>query len=77
MISLAFGASLFLVSVLADQFSVAKTWRAEVLAHFALIEQMRDFSRGIIDSRPIFLYLSLTFFFLFATLRIVESRRWK
>jgi hypothetical protein len=30
-----------------------------------------------VDTRAVILYLTLTFFFLFLTLRIVESRRWK
>ena len=29
------------------------------------------------DTRAVVLYLSLTMFFLFLTLRVVESRRWK
>jgi ABC-2 type transport system permease protein len=77
MLSLLFGASLFLVGVLAEHIPVATTWQTQVLATLALFEQMHDFARGTIDSRPIVLYLSLTLFFLFLTLRIVESRRWK
>ncbi len=77
MISLVFGASLFLVGVLADKIPVTATWQGEVLASLAFFEQMHDFARGIVDSRPIVLYVSLTVFFLFLTLRIVESRRWK
>jgi ABC-2 type transport system permease protein len=38
---------------------------------------MHDFARGIVDTRPVVLLLSLTVFFLFLTLRVVESRRWK
>ncbi len=38
---------------------------------------MMDFSRGVLDSRPIILYLSLTAFFLFLTVKAVESRHWK
>jgi ABC-2 type transport system permease protein len=38
---------------------------------------MRDFSRGVVDTRSIVLMVTLTLFFLFLTLRIVESRRWK
>jgi len=30
-----------------------------------------------VDTRPVVLLASLTFFFLFVTLRVVESRRWK
>jgi len=77
MVSLLFGASLFLVSVLAAQVPAQMTWQAEVLAALAFFEQMHDFARGIVDTRSVVLYLSLTLFFLFLTLRIVESRRWK
>jgi ABC-2 type transport system permease protein len=53
------------------------TWAAQILGCFALFEQMHDFARGVVDTRPVILYLSLTAFFLFLTLRAVESRRWK
>jgi len=77
MISLMFGATLFLTGVLADQVSTLGSWQSQVLAFFALFDQMHDFSRGVIDTRPVVFYLTLTLFFLFLTLRIVESRRWK
>jgi len=38
---------------------------------------LHDFARGVVDSRAVVFFLSLTFFFLFLTLRAVESRRWK
>jgi ABC-2 type transport system permease protein len=38
---------------------------------------MRDFAQGVVDTRPVLLYLSLTVFFLFLSWRTVESRRWK
>jgi ABC-2 type transport system permease protein len=37
----------------------------------------RGFSRGIVDSRNVVLYVSLTLFFLFLTVRSLESRRWR
>lgn len=77
MISLAFGVSLFLVSFLAEQLPAAGDWRSHVLGNFALLRQMHDFSRGVIDTRPVVFLVSVTAFFLFLTLRIVESRRWK
>ena len=40
-------------------------------------EQMEDFSRGIVDVRPLVLYLSGTALALFITTRVVESRKWK
>ena len=53
------------------------TWQAQLLSRFALFSQMHDFARGVVDTRPVVFFLSLTFFFLFLTLRAVESRRWK
>ena len=44
---------------------------------FGLIEQMQDFARGVVDTRPVVFYLSFTVLFLFLTLKVVESRRWK
>ena len=77
MISLMACVSLFLLAYLADQFPDPQTWQAKVLGTFAFFEQMRDFVRGVVDTRTVVLYVSLTFFFLFVTLRVVESRRWK
>ena len=76
-ISLVFGASLFLLGYLASQLPIQEGWPAKVLGCFALFDQMHDFARGVVDTRPLVLYASLTLFFLFLTLRVVESRRWK
>jgi len=48
-----------------------------VFAHVSLVEHMRAFVRGVVDSRHVVFYLSLTGFFLYLTLKVVESRRWK
>ena len=77
MMSVVFGVSLFLVSFLAARVPTQLTWQNQVLGAFALIDQMHDFSRGVVDTRAVVLYLSLSLFFLFVTLRVVESRRWK
>jgi ABC-2 type transport system permease protein len=77
MISLVLGASLFLLSYLASQIAPQTGWKSQILASFAFFDHMHDFARGVLDTRAIVLMLSLTLFFLFLTLRIVESRRWK
>jgi ABC-2 type transport system permease protein len=77
MMSLVVGVSLFLLSFLPSQIPNPVTWPAQLLSCFALLEHMHDFARGIVDTRPVVVYLSLTAFFLFLTLRAVESRRWK
>jgi ABC-2 type transport system permease protein len=77
MISLGFGASLFLLGVLASKLPVQADWQTQVLSSFDFFQHMHNFARGVVDTRPVVLLLSLTFFFLFLTLRVVESRRWK
>ena len=76
-ISLMFGITVFCLGVLADRFPTSTGWQAQVLSSLAVFEQMHDFARGVVDTRSVVLYVSLTLFFLFLTLRIVESRRWK
>ena len=77
MISLVFGASVFLLSYLASQLPAQDNWQTQVLSWFDLFGRMRDFARGVVDTRPVVLLVSLTLFFLFLTLRVVEGRRWK
>lgn len=77
MISLALGFSLFLLSFLSERIPKEQSWVVDTLNYLAMVEQMQDFSRGIVDTRPVVLYLSGTIFFLFLTYRVIESRRWK
>lgn len=77
MLSLLIGMALFALSFLATGAAAGTGWQATVLSRFGLFEQMREFAHGVIDTRSVVFLLSLTFFFLFLTLRAVESRRWK
>ena len=43
----------------------------------AILEQMKDFAKGVVDTRHVVFYLTSTIFFLFLTCRVVGSRRWK
>jgi ABC-2 type transport system permease protein len=69
--------TLFSLGFLAAAIPATAQWQTSVLSFFGLFGQMRDFSRGVVDTRAVIFYLSLTLFFLFLTLRAVESRRWK
>jgi ABC-2 type transport system permease protein len=77
MVSLVLSASVFLLSVLADQLPAHATWQSQTLSCFALFDRMHECARGVVDTRLAVFCLTLTVFFLFLTLRIVESRRWK
>jgi ABC-2 type transport system permease protein len=77
MISIVLGSGLFSLAYLAKGNPVSQQWQAQVLACFNLFDQMHDFTRGVVDTRAVIFDASATFLFLFLTLRVVESRRWK
>lgn len=77
MLAFAAGFALFVLSFFPLILPPRATWQAAVLKHLSLFEHMQDFVRGIVDTRPVVLYLSLTWLFLYLTVRVVESRRWK
>jgi ABC-2 type transport system permease protein len=54
------------------------SWLYRVLYFFSVpLHFARDFSRGVIDSRHLVLYVSVALFCLFLTVRSLESRRWR
>ena len=77
MFTFAVGITFFMLSFLGSAFATQTGWEAQLIAHLGLMEHMRDFAQGIVDSRPVVLYLTLTTFFLFLSWKSVESRRWK
>ena len=46
-------------------------------AYLSPVSHMLDFSRGAVDTRPVVFYLTATAFVLFATIKVVEARKWK
>jgi ABC-2 type transport system permease protein len=77
MISFVLGVSLFALGFLARAITAVAQWKTQLLSYFGLFDQMNDFARGAVDTRTLIFYVSLTLFFLFLTLRVVESRRWR
>lgn len=76
MITVFLSVTLFMSSWLSEKVP-ASGWKAQALAVFAMRNHMEEFVRGIVDTRTVVIYLTLTGFILFLTLRIIESRRWK
>lgn len=66
----------FFVSLLSHIFVRAASL-SEISYYFSTIEHMAEFSSGVIDTRPIVYYLSMTALTLFLTLHVFQSRRWK
>jgi ABC-2 type transport system permease protein len=77
MVSFVLGMVLFLLALWADSITTPSGQLQQVLYYFKLFDQIHDLARGVVDTRTLIFYTSLTFFFLFLTLRVVESRRWK
>jgi ABC-2 type transport system permease protein len=48
-----------------------------ILSGLSIRSHFDDFNRGIIDTKHVVYYLSFTAFFLFLTIRALESRRWR
>ncbi|MBI3931367.1 MAG: ABC transporter permease subunit [Chloroflexi bacterium] len=48
----------------------------EVIGYFSLSNYFPDFMRGIVDTRGIIYYLSITALFLFLAIRSLENSRW-
>jgi len=76
-VTLVAGFLLILLHFLAKLLPQNGHWQTQVLSFFNISQQMLDFTRGILDTRAIVFYVSMTLFFLFLTLRVIESRRWK
>ncbi|VBB42743.1 ABC-2 type transporter [uncultured Desulfatiglans sp.] len=48
-----------------------------VLAHLAIASHMDSFAQGLLDTRDVLYYLCFGFFWLFLTLRSLNSRSWR
>ncbi len=77
MISLALGITLFMLGVMAYSNTVRSSVAGKFFGYLAMPEHMQNFARGVVDTRCVCYYASLTAFFLFLTVKAVESRRWK
>jgi len=76
MLSYGMGLALFLVS-LRSLVALPPGIPSRIFAYISMVDHMETFARGMVDTRHVVFYLSLTIFFLFMTLKVVESRRWK
>jgi ABC-2 type transport system permease protein len=77
MLSYALGLTLFLLSLRALAAAPPSGWTVRIYSYIAMIEHLEQFARGVIDTRALVYYLSLTLGFLFLTWKVVESRRWR
>jgi ABC-2 type transport system permease protein len=77
MISFAIGLAIFLAGYMAGPLDLQKTWTGQVLNCVSVISQMKDYARGVVDTRSIVFCLTSSLFFLFLACKVIESRRWR
>ncbi|MBL68844.1 MAG: hypothetical protein CMO74_10425 [Verrucomicrobiales bacterium] len=77
MTSFAIGTGVFLIGLLAVYRPPQLGWKTDLFAHISMVEHMGDFASGIVDSRHLVFYISLTLMFLYLTEQVLASRRWK
>jgi ABC-2 type transport system permease protein len=49
----------------------------DVFGYFSAIDHMETFSKGVIDTRPIAWYLTMTTLMLVLTYQVFQARKWK
>ena len=49
----------------------------ELIRHLSILEHFNNFAEGLIDTRDVVYYLSFTVLWLFMTLRVLESKKWR
>jgi len=69
-------ALLFAVGVMSRFLLTYTSMMRDLVAYFSTVTHMIEFSEGILDTRPIVFYLSLTLFVLFLTYHVFQRRRW-
>jgi ABC-2 type transport system permease protein len=77
MISFAIGLAFFLCGYMTGPLDTQEGWAAQALNCVGVMNQMKDFARGVVDTRSIVFCLTTSFFFLFLACRVIESRRWR
>jgi ABC-2 type transport system permease protein len=53
------------------------TVTSQVLGYLSIVTHFENFGKGVLSSKDVLFYLSLTYFSLFLTARSLESLRWR
>ncbi len=53
------------------------TGNSPVLRYLSVLEHFNNFAQGLIDTRDVVYYLSFTLLWMFLTLRVLESKKWR
>jgi ABC-2 type transport system permease protein len=65
------------LAFLPDVMNITTPAIKDIFSYVSAVQHMQDSSKGIIDSRPIVWYLSMTCFVSFITFQVFQYRKWK
>jgi ABC-2 type transport system permease protein len=68
---------LFFLGILAYREDLPHPWIQKVLEQMSLLKHFQSFGSGTVDSRHVVFYASATGWFLFAAIKMLESRKWR
>jgi ABC-2 type transport system permease protein len=68
---------LLFIGFLPDIMNITAPGIKDMFSYISTIQHMQDFSKGVIDSRPIIWYLSMTTLVTFFTFQVFQYRKWK
>ena len=68
---------LLFIGFMPDIMSITAPAIKEIFSYVSSIQHMQDYSKGVIDSRPIVWYLSMTALMTYLTLQVFQYRKWK
>jgi ABC-2 type transport system permease protein len=69
--------AVFLIIWLADLLGSPSGSSATLLGYFSIVRHFQDFARGVIDTSSLIYFGSMIVFFVFLTVRSVDSMRWR
>jgi len=52
-------------------------WLFDMMRYVGVVARQDEFARGVVDSRSVVYYLSVSVFLLFLSVRAIESRKWR
>ncbi len=69
---------LLIFTFLADFLAMGRTgWLGLLLHHLSIQQHFHDFTRGLVDTNHVVFFLTSTGLFLFLTIKVLETRRWR
>lgn len=68
---------LFLFWMLNMSVAFVGPWAGNFINYISITHHLEAFAKGVIDTEDVIFYLAFCLFFLFLTLRMLESKRWR